>query len=160
MISERVQKRKPFARFRTFLCPLSFLQPRRVATFHERRISINLPLTVSDCYQYLILNRFWRNNDSPPPPYCPPQYIQTIPLSHMVVSSKVTTQPLPGPSGGVPKMAITVFTKTPAEHLEERRWPTVYGPGIFSPEYWRRAVKRWRDGEKSLEWALPDPPSG
>jgi len=93
--------------------------------------------------------------------YCPPQYIQTIPLSHMVVSGKVTsTQSFPGPSGGVPKMAITVFTKTPAEHLEERRWPTVYGPGKFSLKYWRKAVRRWRDGERFPEWALPDPPFG
>lgn len=97
----------------------------------------------------------------PPPIYCPPQYIQTIPLSHMVMSGKVSaTQPASGPSGGVPKMAITVFTKTPAERLEEWRWPTVYGPSKFSLEYWRRAVKRWRDKEKLPVWALPDPPSG
>ena len=38
---------------------------RRVATFHEERISIKQPLTVSDGYRYLILNRLWRNNDSP-----------------------------------------------------------------------------------------------
>ena len=79
----------------------------------------------------------------------------------MVVSGKVTaTQSTPGPSGGVPKMAITVFTKTPAEYLEERRWPTVYGPRKFNLEYWRRAARRWRDGHKLPEWALPDPPSG
>lgn len=47
--------------------PLSSIlpPPRRVATFHRRRISITPPLTESDCYQYLILNRFWGNNDSP-----------------------------------------------------------------------------------------------
>ena len=78
----------------------------------------------------------------------------------MVVSGKVTAQSFSGSSGGVPKMAITVFTKTPAEHLEERRWPTLYGPGKFTLEYWRRAVRRCRDGERFLEWALPDPPSG
>ena len=79
----------------------------------------------------------------------------------MAVSGKVTkTQSSPGPSGDVPKMAITAFTKTPAEYLEERRWPTVYGPGKFTLEYWRRTVRRWRDGEKLPEWALPDPPSG
>jgi len=31
------------------------------------RIDITPPLTVSDGHQYLILNRFWRNNDSPSP---------------------------------------------------------------------------------------------
>ena len=79
----------------------------------------------------------------------------------MVVSDKMTaTQPISGPSGSVPKMAITALTKTPVEHLEERRWPTVYGPGKFSLEYWRKAVRRWRTGERFPEWALPDPPSG
>ena len=78
----------------------------------------------------------------------------------MVVSGKVTAQSFSGPSGGMPKMAITVFTKTPAEHLEERRWPTLYGPGMFTLEYWKRTVRRWKDGEELPEWALPDPPSG
>ena len=67
----------------------------------------------------------------------------------------------PGPSAcGVPKMAITVFTKTPAEHSEERMWPTVYGPGKFSPKYWQKAMKRWRDGQEFPDWVLPHPPSG
>jgi len=57
-------------------------------------------------------------------------------------------------------MAITVFTKTPAEHLEAKRWPTLYGPGKFTKEYWRRIVRSWRDGEILPEWALADPPSG
>ena len=93
--------------------------------------------------------------------YCSPRYIQTIPLSHTDVSGKVTmSQSLSGPSAGVPKMAITVFTKTPAEHLEEWRWPTVYGPGKFSPKYWRKAMKRWWNGESLPEWAMPDPPTG
>ena len=78
----------------------------------------------------------------------------------MVASGKVPAQSFSGSSGGVPKMAITVFTKTPAEHLEAKRWPTVYGPGTFTPEYWRRAVRRWKDGEILPEWALDDPPSG
>ena len=101
-----------------------------------------------------------------PPPrlkttYCPPQYIQTIPLSHIDVSDKVMKAQSPSePSAGVPKMAITVFTKTPAEHLEAWRWPTVYGPWIFSPRYWKKKVKVWRDGQEFPEWALPDPPTG
>ena len=78
----------------------------------------------------------------------------------MAVSSKASTQSFSSSSDGVPKVAITVFTKTPAEHLEERRWPTLYGPGKFTSEYWRRTARRWRDGEKFPEWALPDPPSG
>jgi len=100
---------------------------------------------------------------TPPPQlqlYCPPQYIQTIRPSHMVVSGKVTAQSFSGLSGGVPKMAITVLTKTPAEHLEEKRWPTLYGPGYFTSEHWRRTMRRWRDGEKMPEWALPDPMPG
>lgn len=93
--------------------------------------------------------------------YCPPQYIQTIPLSHIDVSDKVMKAQSPSePSAGVPKMAITVFTKTPAEHLEAWRWPTVYGPWIFSPRYWKKKVKVWRDGQEFPEWALPDPPTG
>jgi len=39
-------------------------------------------------------------------------------------------------------------------------WPTLYGPGKFSPEYWRRVVKRWRDGQEFPEWVVPDPPPG
>ena len=78
----------------------------------------------------------------------------------MVVSGEAAAQSFSGPSGGVPKMAITVFTKTPAEHLEARRWPTIYGPGVLTLEYWRRTVRSWGDGEKFPEWALPDPPSG
>jgi hypothetical protein len=138
----------------------------RVATFHGRRVNINQPLTVFDYCRYLIPNRLWRNNDSPlhrRSTCCPPQYIQTIPLSRMVVSGKVmATRSLPGPSGDVPKMAITVFTKMPTEHLEERKWPTVYGPARFSLdlEYRRMAARRWGDGEKLPEWVLPDPPSG
>ena len=83
-----------------------------------------------------------------------------MPLSHMVVSGKVTVQSFSVPSGGVPKMAITVLTKTPAEHLEEKRWPTLYGPGQFTLEHWRRAVRRWIDGEKMPVWVLPDPLPG
>jgi hypothetical protein len=57
-------------------------------------------------------------------------------------------------------MAITVFTKTPAEHMEERMWPTVYGPGKLSPKYWKRVMKRWQDGREFPEWVIPDPPPG
>ena len=90
--------------------------------------------------------------------YCSPQYIQTIPPSHMVVSDRpVTTTFL---SAGVPKMAITVFTKTPAEHLEEVEWLGRYEPGILDLDYWGRAVKRWLDGKPIPELPLPDPPSG
>lgn len=145
---------------------LSFIPSPPVASqpFMRDGSKITPPFTASDGYRYLILNCFWRNNDSSPPlkvTYCSPQYIQTMPLSHIATPSrKMTVQSLPGPSAGVPKMAITVFTKTPAEHFEEWMWPTLYGPGVFSPEYWRNIMKKLRSGQNFPEWALPDPPPG
>lgn len=101
---------------------------------------------------------------TPPPPQShllfSPVYPDNTAKSPGRAWQAMKTQSLSGPSAGVPKMAITVFTKTPAEHLEERMWPTVYGPGKLSPEYWKRAMKRWRDGQEFPEWVVPNPPPG
>lgn len=101
---------------------------------------------------------------TPPPPQghllSSPVYPDNTAKSSSHVWQVMTTQSLPGPSAGVPKMAITVFTKTPAEHMEERMWPTVYGPGKLSPKYWKRVMKRWQDGREFPEWVIPDPPPG
>jgi len=52
----------------------------------------------------------------------------------MGTSGKVTmAQSLLGPSGGVQKVAITVFTKTPAEHLE-------FGGEEVADGLWTRAI--------------------
>ena len=60
----------------------------------------------------------------------------------------------------MPKLAIDIFTKAPAEYLEERRSPTIYGPGKVTLNYWRGIKGNWRDGDKLPKWVLPDPPSG
>jgi hypothetical protein len=101
---------------------------------------------------------------TPPPPrghlLSSPVYPDNTAKSSGRVWQVMTTQSASGPSAGVPKMAITMFTKTPAEHVEEKVWPTIYGPGKFSPKYWRRVVEKWRDGREFPEWVVPDPPPG
>lgn len=101
---------------------------------------------------------------TPPPPQghslSSPVYSDNTAKSSGCVWQVMATQSLSGLSAGVPKMAITVFTKTPAEHVEERMWPTLYGPGKLSPAYWKKTMKRWKDGREFPEWGVPDPPSG
>jgi len=58
----------------------------------------------------------------------------------------------------VSKKSITVFTKTPAEHQEAYRWPSIYGP--ISTRWWASMVSTCSGKDVLPEWALPAPPAG